>query len=252
MPFTWTDIAALIGAAAWLQPVIAWIYHRLRRAQLKLLLHEEMRLGFSNIGPGIILDLAFFSQRGDVLVTEMNITAKHEDKDEHVFRWIWQEEQQGVIDVPQAGSMIFRKTRKSIAIFLENDTVQDKTIQFSDSRYIPEYERTRTELLKAKNELSKAGKPHTELQTASQLMAMNDLFKRFFYWKEGLYTLDVTATFNGKHVASHTAKLRITKPDLENLRANLDLIEYWIEEEFVQGNPSIPIQWTTIPGTPEG
>ena len=48
---TAADIAAYIGAAAWLPQIGAWIYNAVSRPELKIVSAGQIEIGFSMFGP---------------------------------------------------------------------------------------------------------------------------------------------------------------------------------------------------------
>jgi len=245
MTFTITEIAAYLGAAAWVVPIVQKLIDFSRRAILTLHPHEEIRFTFSNVGPSISIDLALVCQNKDILIDKMELVIAYEDKSEHYFRWVLQEEQQGAIDIPEHGSMLIRRTKKAIAIFLERDSLQERTIQFHDDKFIAEYRKALDPLNDLANQIFANGQPADIIAQSREMARMKRLYHNFNYWKAGTYTLNLHVYF-GKRLVKWDSTIRLSEADVDRLKQNSGLIESWLTYAFVLRNAFVPISFAEI------
>ena len=84
---TTAEIAAYIGAAAWLPQIATWLYRRFVRPLITIVPDKYAEVGFTSYGPIFNVRMAFSSERKDVIIDGFEILLEHEDGDTRTVRW---------------------------------------------------------------------------------------------------------------------------------------------------------------------
>jgi hypothetical protein len=67
---TAAELAAYIGAAAWLPQIVSWIYRALSRPVLTIIPEDRVELGFTPLGPIFNLQTALSASRHDIVIND--------------------------------------------------------------------------------------------------------------------------------------------------------------------------------------
>lgn len=81
------DIAAYIGAAAWLPQIGVWLYGYFQKARARFLPDQTVEIGFTEFGPIFNVRLACFVESRDLIVEHFQIDVTHEDGEHRRFEW---------------------------------------------------------------------------------------------------------------------------------------------------------------------
>jgi hypothetical protein len=83
------EIAAFIGAAAWLPQIGQWTYGWVAKPALRVSSGTKVELGYQiGYGPIVNMTLAISTSRKDAIIEKMVVEAKHEKGDTHTFTWV--------------------------------------------------------------------------------------------------------------------------------------------------------------------
>ncbi|HQU09324.1 MAG TPA: hypothetical protein PLV25_05120, partial [Opitutales bacterium] len=81
------EIAAYIGAAAWLPQILAWIYRAVVKPKLRVVPNQMAEVGFTSFGPIFNVRIAFFVENRDLIIDGIDLVVRHEGGEERMFRW---------------------------------------------------------------------------------------------------------------------------------------------------------------------
>ncbi len=81
------DIAAFVGAAAWLYPLSVLLSKWLTKPKIRLRPTDTIKMGYTTLGPTIYLTCAIMTEKRDAIIERIEIEVKHEDGDSHTFIW---------------------------------------------------------------------------------------------------------------------------------------------------------------------
>jgi len=81
------DIAAYIGAAAWLPQIGVWIHGYFVTPRVTVLPGAEAEVGFTSYGPIFNVRMAFSADRKDAIIDGLEVMLKHADGDTRTLRW---------------------------------------------------------------------------------------------------------------------------------------------------------------------
>src|SRR5690349_19424067 len=81
------EIAAYIGAAAWLPQIATWVYRMVIRPSIRIVPDQYAEVGYTSYGPIFNVRMAFFAEKKDVIVDGIEMIVHHEDGDSCTLRW---------------------------------------------------------------------------------------------------------------------------------------------------------------------
>ena len=84
---TSAEIAAYIGATAWLPPIAFLLYRWLRRPVLTIVPEQAPELGFTSHGTICNLRLAFIAEHKDLILDDLALDVVHENAERRALRW---------------------------------------------------------------------------------------------------------------------------------------------------------------------
>ncbi len=221
------EIAAYIGAAAWLPQIGTWLYRYFATPHVTIIPARSAELGFTALGPILNIRLAFSSDRRDAIVNEFRIRLTHEDGDQHEFRWVGMKEIFSEITDEEGNRQVVSKDQTPIAFKIGTDILLEKFVRFQE----PKFDQTTNKLF-------------TELLTHFRFLKENDpdfvnktlqskQFKDFvkahmeaFWWKHGKYTLTFHMESPRKLILEDKKfYFTLDQIDIEELRHNLTTVE---------------------------
>ncbi len=81
------EIAAYIGAAAWLPQIAMWLYRSIVRPKLRIVPDQLAEVGFTSLGPIFNVRMAFFVENRDIIIDDVELILRHQDGIIRTFRW---------------------------------------------------------------------------------------------------------------------------------------------------------------------
>lgn len=81
------EIAAYIGAAAWLPQIATWLYRAFVNPKIIIVPDAYAEVGFTSLGPIFNVRLAFDCERKGAVIDGFELHVRHSDGDMRIFRW---------------------------------------------------------------------------------------------------------------------------------------------------------------------
>jgi hypothetical protein len=226
------ELAAYIGAAAWLPQIAQWIAKLVTKPKLKLMLAPTVSLGYTNEGPWINLTVALSAERQDALITNITVRVIHERGEERLLTWRVIRETYFDIQSPTGESIRFDKRQPALALKVSIEILVEKVIAFLDDTFKAQSQDVLARLLEhgqyLKEQVDKTGEG---LVKSKEFVQAQDFFKNNLFWKEGKYTFEIDI-FELKRRSPYRERftLLLTKPDVERLKVNLNSIEPYLRK----------------------
>jgi hypothetical protein len=87
-----TEIAAYLGAMAWIPQILKWGYTAVIKPAITISPEKSVSIGFTVFGPIFNLRLSINVDRKDTLIDFIGVKLVHEDGASHSFEWAraWQ------------------------------------------------------------------------------------------------------------------------------------------------------------------
>lgn len=243
------EIAAYIGAAAWLPQIATWLYHKFIRPSVRLVPNQYAEAGFTSFGPIFNLRMAFFAENKDLVIDGMELTLRHEDDDTRVLRWAGLGETFSEITDAAENKQIVGRDQSPIAIKVGTQSFLEKFVRFQELCY-HEGDRPLIQALAAHFNYLKQSKPETYVAdslASKELFSLLEARKKSFWWKAGRYDVEVKLTspqtFN---LLSSHFHFELTKNDISLLEKNVTAIETDLRNIISSNLPDFqaqPLYW---------
>lgn len=228
---TWGQLVALVGAAAWLPPIVRLF----RRPKVTPFPGGQIEIGFTHLGPLFNPKLAFRAQRRDALITGIEYRVTHERGQETMFRCV-QLVEHGAQTESTSGERAFHQRLQDIVAIVVTPVaiVERKTIS-REFECLELLENLGINLGRATDRLRRQGTDWIDELTRSQ--EYTDIH-RFLHdartWQVGEYRVECTIQVAGQRRPS-TCRFRFVLGDgaVEKLNANLGVIERNFRESLL-------------------
>ena len=135
-----TELAAYIGALAWLPQIWSWIYGKIVKPKLRINCAATGEVGYSTFGPIVNIDVSISTEKRDALIEKISLKVTHEKGEVRTLTW------NTLGEVPQdvrsaTGEVTNRWTRTQPAIALRVGEYfsADKFVGFREVEYGRQY-----------------------------------------------------------------------------------------------------------------
>lgn len=245
-----SEIAAYLGAAAWLPIIGNLVYRAFVRPFVTISPDTSVTIGFTGFGPSFNLNLAGSVEKKDATLEHLAVTLSHENGDSH--RLVWTSMSETFSQVRDAAGMqqqIVEKEHRVIALRLSTNLLTERFVRFQDPAFHEAAKEPAHAVAQHGLFLIGQGR-YNELLQSQQCHDLLQEIKNQFWWAPGRYTVEF-------HIRSpHRASIRkrqysfaLSKVDIEMLRNNLPLIEWALEDMIRQHEPEYTPknpQWKTV------
>lgn len=130
-----TEIAAYLGAAAWLPQIIYWIYRLYITPQITIVPDKLLELSFTSLGPSLNLRMAFSADRKDAIIDSFEVILKHEDGEERTLRWSGMNETFSEVTDSMGNRQVISKEQPAIAFKIGTESLLEKFVRFHEPRF---------------------------------------------------------------------------------------------------------------------
>ncbi len=243
------EIAAYIGAAAWLPQIATWLYRKFVRPSVRLVPNQYAEAGFTSYGPIFNLRMAFFVDNKDIIIDGMELVLRHQDGDTRNLRWAGLGETFSEITDAAGNKQVVGRDQSPIAIKIGTQSLLEKFVRFQEPRY-HESDRPLIQALVAHFNYLKQSKPTTyvaEVHASKELFSLLEARKKSFWWKAGRYNIEVKITspqtFNLLNSSFH---FELTQNDVALLERNVTNVETDLHNIISSNLPDFqaqPLNW---------
>ena len=200
------EIAAYIGAAAWLPQIISWIYKSFSKPNLKLISSPTLELGYTTLGPIINLTSSISAERRDALIDKITLQVVHEKGDKRILTWSFLNEKQQEMRNLKGETVEITKNQTAIALKVPTIALVEKLIGFQDVEFQTNFKLHINKISELQSFLKKDNpNPSEKIFASKEFSDFLDFFKNQMYWKEGKYNLSVVIR-----------EVRLRNPYIEN------------------------------------
>lgn len=233
MPYTPEQIAAFVGAAAWLPQISAWAYKLYRKPKVVIIPDAHAELGFTNFGPIFNVRLAVSADTHDVLLENFSVEVRHESGEKRTFRWQGTKETLNQIRDSAGIQQTVEKDETGIAIKVRPDALVDKFFRFQDPLFASVTKPLTDEVQAFHSYLSTTKGPDVrdELMESEKFHKLVETFRSNFSWRPGKYSAKFHCNAIHSSVAQNPAEVNfvLTPQDIERLRENFLRFEPYFE-----------------------
>jgi hypothetical protein len=218
------EIAAYIGAAAWLPQIGSWIYARVVHPRVGMMPAASFELGYTTLGPVINLQIAFTCDSRDAILERVEMLLTHEHGERRVLGWSDLKDTFSQISDTQGNTQFVTREQPAIAMKLSTLIVTEKGVRFKDASFTSKVTPLANGLVRqVKFIKSESGGGVTEALKASELRDMSEAFRTSFWWKPGRYDVEFELRSPNKaKLRRATYSFTLTEYDVDSLKKNLD------------------------------
>ena len=229
------EIAAYIGAAAWLPQIGYLLYRWLRRPVLTIVPELAPELGFTSHGTICNLRLAFVAEHKDLILDDLALDVVHEDGERRALRWAGAKEDLGETR-DAAGVKQGQLTKEHPLTALRVATVGpmiERFVLFQEPRYRNETKSLMQNLVEHFNHLKRTSHDYVNETLASrELHSLLEARTQLFWWKPGHYkiTFRPAALQKSFSIKQPSYSFELMPDDVDRLRQNLPIMQRDLED----------------------
>jgi len=252
---TTAEIAAFIGAAAWLPQIGQWIYGWFAKPKLRVTSGPTVEMGHTeSYGPIANMTLAISTSRKDAIVEKMTVQATHEQGDTHLLTWVVLNETQSQIRNLEGEILEVSKQQPAIALKVSTLALSEKKVLFQDLAYQEQHKQLTSKMgeLYAHLHGNKEEEIGEKVIKSPEFAKARDHFRDGMYWREGKYLFLVGLhEIQTKNPHVERFEVVVTKSHVDALRRNTDHFEMQIRamhstvEDKVEDQKPFPI-WNWV------
>jgi hypothetical protein len=238
------DIAAYIGAAAWIPQIGQWLYRLWAKPQLRVVPSSAVGITFTGFGPIMQLTCSLNTDRRDTLVERIEIDVKHALGEKRNFLWVLISDFNQQLTAPTGEILNFGRSQPATAIKLSMESLSDRVIQFQDAQAAKASQETIERLLDQYRfiKTTSPGDAIVELSKSKEYRDARESFERSFSWKSGKYEM-VVSLYSKELLKGHHQKFDfdLLVSDSDTLKANLGLFSEFVQAR-VNVSESVPVR----------
>ena len=222
------ELAAYIGAAAWLPQIIAWIYRAVVRPKLRVVSNQMAEVGFTNYGPIFNVRMAFFVENRDLIIDGIDLIVRHEGGEERMFRWAGLGETFSEITDSAGNKQIVGKDQTPIAIKVVTQSLLEKLVRFQEPGFHAADRRITSTLVSHFNFLKHKSPDGfvPQVLESKEYFSVVEQRQKWFWWKPGRYEITLKLGSPQKfQLLSSKFAFELQEVDVDQLRRNIPLID---------------------------
>lgn len=236
------DWIAIIGALAWLPPIITMIKNWLTKAEVRVIAAPNPEIGFTSLGPIFNLRLALSAKHKDIVITSIKVRIQHESGEETCYSWRGIVQKMGHMTYPEIGAVPFEKESNVLAMKANTRDIEERFIRFQSHDFLTQKSEIESSVIKQYSHLYQTG--NLEQNSFLNSLELRDLYafnRQFFTWKPGRYKVSVELSSpEDFSILDNKYTFILTPLQSEELSSNRDLIEsHYLAELFPTP------EWTT-------
>jgi hypothetical protein len=225
---TAADIAAYIGAAAWLPQLGTWVYDAYSKPKLKIVSAGKIEIGFSMFGPIANPTLAISAERRDALIEKMSLRVTHEHGEQRFLDWRFLNEVQQQIRDPQGNVSSQYKNTPAVALKVSTLALTERIVGFRDPKF-EELDRVTTGPISAQFRHNEAqmgnGAALDWLLNSMEFKHAQRIFEDSMFWRAGKWEFLFSVQLAGvKNPHAQGFSVTFSDDDVTTLRRNFDLL----------------------------
>lgn len=224
---TSTEIAAYVGAAAWLPPVIYFIYRAIIKPRVTIVPEKKVEIGYTTFGPIFNIRLAVSAVKKDTIIDHVGVSIKHKDGSIHQFSWEGMRETFSEIKDTSGNMQFVERDYSPIALVLNKFGIIERLFRFQS----PLFHSEQKDLIRKATDhqaFLKTTKEdyHEDLLKSEPVHNVLKFYEQSFFWKAGQYTVNFSIKSPNKVILiewEHVFELK--SYEVEGLKKNLGLIK---------------------------
>ena len=237
---TWTDLAALVGAAAWVPQLGSWIRGALSRPKLALFPSPSPEIGFMAYGTALNLPCVISASVDDAVIVAFEAELTHESGQRFTLPWRGLSESLAEIESSSGEVEHHRRQQPALALKVITEEVAEQTVMFQDAQFqrrlLDAYSavESRRDLI-AQHERDLA-KQSTELFKSDEFAKLQDVVRGGLCWRAGEYRVQFRAQIAERSEPfEFDYRFRLSAQDIARLEENVAKLLKVLREGFTPG-----------------
>jgi len=244
---SFTDLAAVIGALAWLPPIFVAVRGWMTRPQVRVITQPSPEIGFNTLGPILNLRVALTVTQKDIVITGIRLKVTHESGEQALFSWKGIVQRMGTMNYPQVGAVPFEKELNVLAMKISQKDVEERFIRFQSLDFLERKAELDAVAIKTLAHMRQAQPFDADAFLKSQ--EMSDVYthvRQSFSWKPGGYRLQVLLESPDAFVVvDDEYAFNLSSLDSQSVADNLQHVEQYFANDVLPQQPGAPV--TQIP-----
>lgn len=243
------EIAAYIGAAAWLPQIATWIYRKLVQPVVTIVPDKYAEVGFTSFGPIFNVKMAFSAETKDLIVDGFELLLRHSDGDVRTLRWSGLSETFSEITDAAGNRQVVSRDQTPIALKIGTESLIEKFVRFQEPRY-HETDRPVTLQLIAHFNFMKQSNPADYVDktlSSKELFSVLETRQKSFWWKPGRYEMTLKLSSPKKfRITQSQFYFDLTSVDIDRLKQNVATLDNELRNIISSNLPDFkkqPLNW---------
>ncbi|MCX5735001.1 MAG: hypothetical protein NTW68_11835 [candidate division NC10 bacterium] len=243
------DIAAYIGAAAWLPQIGTWIHSYFVSPRVTIMPATEAEVGFTSMGPIFNIRMAFSADRKSAILDGLDLVLKHADGESRLLRWVGLYVTLSEIRDEAGKRQIASRDETPVALKIGTESLVERVVRFQEPRYHESVRPLLNNLVAHFNFLKQSGDTDYvgKVLSSKECYEMLEARKSALWWKAGRYDIEVRLGSPSKVALTKLhCFFELTPVDVENLRRNLDTLDAELRNVINSNVPESkpePVNW---------
>lgn len=243
------EIAAYIGAAAWLPQIATWIYRKFVQPVVTIVPDKYAEVGFTSFGPIFNVRMAFSAENKALIVDGLELLLRHSDGDVRTLRWSGLSETFSEITDAAGNRQVVSRDQTAIALKVGTESLIEKFVRFQEPRYHETDRPVMSNLIAHFNFLKQSSPVGYVAQTLSskELFSVLETRKKSFWWKPGRYQITLKLSSPKKFRITHSEfHFDLTAVDIDRLKQNVATLDSELKNIISSNLPDFeaqPVNW---------
>lgn len=241
------DIAAYIGAAAWVPQIVGWIYKKFTKPIVTVILNDNAEVGFTNHGPTFRVAMAILAEKKALMLSGLDLILQHSDGDIHTLRWAEFTENFSATTDISGNRQTTYPSQPAIALNISTDSLVEKSVFFQEPRYRETFNPAMSKLVSHLNFLlfNKPDNYKSEVFSSKEFHEAVNVHEKSFWWKHGRYHVSLIL------YSSQTLEIRplysyyfdFDDTDISILKTNIAKFKEDLKGSLSDG---LPVKWNNM------
>lgn len=243
------EIAAYIGAAAWLPQILNIFYKYLTKPKLKVFFNNTAEISYTSFGPILNIRMGILSEKKSLLLEDISLEVRHSDGDIHYLNWAGITEIHSEISDQNGNKQIISKDQPPIALKLFQDLLTEKFIKFQEPKYHEQDSKLINELNAHIGYLASKDKTTiiSEALTSTQLHNVITYRENYFWWKKGKYSVILKAKSPDKFdFEGNSFSFILNQTEIDLLKFNMKNLSEFLNAQIEKKEDIINVKWNWI------
>lgn len=246
---TAAEIAAYIGAAAWLPQVASWVYRRAIRPKVLIVPERKVEIGYTIFGPIFNVRLSLSAERKDAIIDSIEAVVSHEGGDSHTLSWTGLRETfSEITDAAGNRQQLVEKDSPAIALKVTTELLVEKFVRFQDLAYHEEHRAVLNAMDQQYNFIrTNPTQDRDGVLSSREFYDAVEFYREAFWWRPGRYC--VTFAIKSRNHARLVAEQHVfalMQADVDTLQSNVSIVPAWYEnivKADIPGYERRPMIW---------